>query len=204
MLKKIKYFLMVFFLSTNVNAGVADFAHFFKIDMFMELPDVKEYLRKIMSENKLYDKGYVSRLEMGNTFKKEFSKTIKFYGLSEGRIKNSYEDDLIEVLSWLPKEAYQYVGPMLHDVPGMSEKILNMPGIKETKNQFPQRIADEIKDIENIEYMSPALYFLLMPEIWGEVSPQETLTVKKKVSKILIDLQMQDIKVYIMVKLQMI
>lgn len=183
MLKKIKYFLMVIFLSTNVNAGVADFDEYFKVDMFMKLPNIKEYLQKILSEHKLYDKGYVSRLEMGHTFKKEFSKTIKFYGLSEGRIKNSYEDDLIEVLSWLPKEAYQYIGPMLHEVPGMSEKILNMPGIKETKNKFPQRVANEMKDIENIEYMSPALYFLLMPEIWGEVSPQETVTVKEKVTK---------------------
>ena len=174
---------MVFFLSANVNAGVADFDKYFKIDMFMDIPNIKEYLKKIMNENKLYDKGYVSRLEMGNSFKKEFSKTIKFYGLSEGRIKNSYEDDLMEVLSWLPKEAYQYIGPMLHDVPGMSEKILNLPGIKETKNKFPERVADRMKEIEDIEHMSPALYFLLMPEIWGEVTPQETVTVKENVAK---------------------
>ena len=32
---------------------------------------------------------------MGNRFKKEFSQTIKFYGLSEKRLKNNYEDVLL-------------------------------------------------------------------------------------------------------------
>ncbi len=189
MIKKIKYFIFSLLFSTNVYAGVMDYDHYFEVDMQMELPNIREFLKKIMKDNVLYDKGYRSRFNMGNKFKKEFSKTIKFYGLSEGRIKKDYEDELLEMISWLPKEAYQYIGPMLHEVPGMSEKILNLPGIKETKNKFPERVADKMKDIKGIEHMSPALYFLLMPEVWGEVADEETIIeeeipVKKKKPKI--------------------
>ncbi len=180
MMRRIKYFILSLLFSTNVYAGVLDYNHYFDVDMYIELPDIKEFFKEIMKENVLYDKGYRSRFKMGNRFKKEFSKTIKFYGLSEGRIKKDYEDDLLEMISWLPKEAYQYIGPMLHEVPGMSEKILNMPGIKETKNKFPQRVAENMKDIEGVEYMSPALYFLLMPEIWGEVSEEETVVIEEE------------------------
>ena len=173
MLKKFLLFLSIFLWNTESIAGVSEYDKYFKVDMKMEIPNVKEFIKKYVGNNSLYDKGYKSRLKMGNTFKKEFSKTIKFYGLSEGRIKNNYEDDLLEIISWLPKETYQYIGPMLHEVPGMSEKVLNLPGIKETKNKFPERVADRMKAIEGIEHMSPALYFLLMPEVWGETEPQD-------------------------------
>ena len=157
---------------SGVSAKVSDYDKYFRVDMKMEIPDINEYIKKLDSKYTLYDKGYDSRFKMGNSFKKEFSQTIRTYGMSEGRIKNSYEDDLMELLNWLPKESYQYVGPMLHQIPGMSEKILNMPGIKETKNKFPEDVAERMKGIENIEFMSPALYFLLMPEIWGEKKPE--------------------------------
>ena len=157
---------------SGVSAKVSDYDKYFRVDMKMEIPDINEYIKKLDSKYTLYDKGYDSRFKMGNSFKKEFSQTIRTYGMSEGRIKNSYEDDLMELLNWLPKESYQYVGPMLHQIPGMPEKILNMPGIKETKNKFPEDVAERMKGIENIEFMSPALYFLLMPEIWGEKKPE--------------------------------
>ncbi len=187
MLKKIFFFVFALSFSLNVCAKTSDFDEYFRVDMGIELPDLKEYIKKIMSNNKLYDKKYYSRMDMGKKFNKEFSQTIKFYGLSEGRLKNSYEDDLLEVLSWMPKETYQYIGPMLHQVPGMSEKILNLPGIKETKDKFPERVADSMKKIENIEYLSPVLYFLLMPEIWEENDemildePEEVPTKKPRV-----------------------
>ena len=162
-----------------VKAAEVNFDKYFKVDMNVKLPDLNEYLQKIQKENSPYDKGYRSRLKMGNKFKVEFSRTIKKYGMSEGRIKDDYEDELLYMLSLLPKEMYQYVGPRMHEVTGMSEKILNLPGIKETKNKFPQRVAERMKKIENIEYLSPALYFLLMPEIWDETKPQDDDTVQE-------------------------
>ena len=151
----------------------ADYAKYFKVDMAMEIPDIYEYAKTLRKRNPAYDKGYISRFRMGNTFNKSFSKIIKYYGLSESRLKARYEDDLLELIGMLPKEMYQYIGPMLHEVPGMSEKILNLPGIKETKNQFPQDVADRFKGMEGLEDLSPALYFVLMPSIW-EQKPKTT------------------------------
>ena len=173
MLKRIFVFIMLMFYALPTYAGIEDFDKYFNVKMDIELPDLKSLVNKYFNTKDLYDKGFTSRLKMGNRFKKEFSKTIKFYGLSEKRLKNNYEDELLEVISWMPKEMYQYIGPMLHEVPGMSEKILNLPGIKETKNQFPKDVAQKMLAIEGIEYISPAFYVLLMPEIWGEKDPNK-------------------------------
>lgn len=176
---------------TIANAKQADFKHYFEVDMAMDLPDIQEYAKEINKKTiKPYDKGYVSRYQMGKQFKKEFSRTIRLYGSSENRIKREFEDDLLEIISWLPQEMYQYIGPMLHEVPGMSEKILNLPGIKETKNKFPEKIAEKYKDREDIEFLSPALYFLLMPEIWDkkEENLDEPTVVPVKKPKVQVDL----------------
>lgn len=171
MFKSIIVSVCLLLLSINCSAKESDFAKYFRVDMRMELPDLDFYYKKMTDTKNIYDKGYKTRLDIGNKFKKEFSKTIKFYGMSEGRIKANYEDELLELISWIPKEYYPYIGPMLHEVPGMPEKILNLPGIKETKNQFPENIAEKYAGIEDIEYLSPGLYFLLMPDLWQERQP---------------------------------
>lgn len=173
MYKFIGIVLSVVLFSSEVMANAADFASYFKVDMKADLPDINEYMKKLDQSYKVYDRGYISRTKMGTSFNKEFSRTIKFYGLSEGRLKSNYEDELLEVIGMLPKEMYQYIGPMLHEVPGMSEKILNLPGIKETKNKFPEDIAERFKGVENLEFMSPSLYFLLMPEIWDKKKQED-------------------------------
>lgn len=172
----VKFFWLILgtvFFATNVYATPINFDKYFKVDMQMEIPDIETYVEKLTNTYKLYDRGYTSRYSMGLMFKKEFSRVIKFYGSSEGRIKSDYEDDVLEMISLLPKEMYPYIGPLLHEVPGMSEKILNLPGIKETKNKFPEDIAERYKDIENIEYLSPALYVLLMPSMWEKKKPKD-------------------------------
>ena len=75
---------------------------------------------------------------------------------------------LMATIKALPPETYPYIGPYLHTVPNMPEKILNLPSIKETKNQFPQRIAPQLQDIPDLEFLSPYLYYLLMPEVWPD------------------------------------
>ncbi len=163
MFKLCAVLLMTFVCVCTANADMAQYMDYLKVDMEMPLPSADELLKNLDEKTNSYNKGYISRFKMGKRFKKEFGRTIKLYGVSEKRIKSSYEDDLLEILSWMPKSMYQYIGPMLHEIPGMSEKILNMPGIKETKNQFPQDIDEGYKGIENIEFLSPALYVLLMP-----------------------------------------
>jgi len=68
-------------------------------------------------------------------------------------------------------------------VPGIPEKILNMPGIKETKNKFPERIAPQLADIEDLEFLSPHLYILLMPEMWPDNNPPVEMP-RKRLAKI--------------------
>lgn len=177
--------------ATNSYAKLSDFEKYFRVDMQMVLPDIDAYYKKLTDIKSIYDKGYQSRWRIGNKFKKEFSRIIKYYGMSEGRIKTDYEDDLLEFIRWMPKEYYPYIGPMLHEVPGMPEKILNLPGIKETKNKFPEEIAERYAGMEGIEYLSPGLYFLLMPNLWEnkKMDPEERLKpIRAKKPRVNIDI----------------
>ena len=142
--------------------------HLFEIDLENDkLPKMEELL-VVMKKYAIYDKKYESFYDLLGDFDEEFKTTIASYGMQEKRLKGESEDQYIEFLSHMPKKYYQYLGPQLFEVPNMSEKILNLPGIKETKNKFPARIAEAVKDIENIEHISTHLYALLMPEMWGE------------------------------------
>ena len=125
-------------------------------------------LKKYVADNRIVDRKYDYHWDIGNVFDNVFRLTIDYYGQTEKRIKNPHEDELAALLSVLPPEYYQYIGPYLHTVPNMPERILNMPGIKETKNQFPKRIARELEGIEDLEFLSPYLYYVLMPESWPD------------------------------------
>lgn len=140
----------------------------FSVNMNEKLPPYEEMLKKFVKENQIVDRKYDYHWDIGNIFNDVFRMTIDYYGQTEKRIKNVHEDDLIAMLSVIPPEYYQYIGPYLHTVPNMPEKILNMPGIKETKNQFPKRIAKELEGIEDLEFVSPYLYYVLMPESWPD------------------------------------
>ena len=137
----------------------------FAVDMNEKFPS-REELRKLFVKNTLYDYGYDYSWNIGTTFRSDFAEKITNYGRSDKRLKREGEDMLYAAIMQLPKEYYPYIGPYLHQVPNMSDKILQLPGIKETKNKFPERISEELKDIPNIEFLSPYLYILLIPEIW--------------------------------------
>lgn len=79
------------------------------------------------------------------------------------------EDDIYRLILTLPKYAYQYIGPFIHEMPYVSERILNIPGIKETKGKFPTRIAPQMQEYVKKygKYMSTHLYIYLMPEAWA-------------------------------------
>lgn len=138
------------------------------MDIGKKLPPYEEMLKKYIADNRIVDRKYDYHWDIGNVFDNVFRLTIDYYGQTEKRIKNPHEDELAALLSVLPPEYYQYIGPYLHTVPNMPERILNMPGIKETKNQFPKRIARELEGIEDLEFLSPYLYYVLMPESWPD------------------------------------
>lgn len=151
-----------------VQASPADYAAYFKVDLNEPLPKYADLERKYLVENARYNRRYDYHWDIGNLFDSLFRVTITDYGSTERRLRNEHEQDLLDILSMIPPEYYQYIGPYLHTVPNMPEKVLNMPGIKETKNKFPTRIAPQLADIEDLEFLSPYLYYLLMPEMWPE------------------------------------
>jgi hypothetical protein len=152
---------------TTARAGVSDFRDYFEIDLENDtLPTLQE-LDKALENVGDYNSKYDSFYDLLGSFDTQFYLTIAAYGGREKRLKTAEEDAFLEMLAMTPVEQYQYIGPALFEVPTMSEKILNLPGIKETKNKFPTRIAEQLKDIDNIEFLSPSLYFLLMPELWS-------------------------------------
>jgi len=150
-------------LSTIAYAAPADWHKKLQTDLETALPSLSELQTRypIVSN---HDNHYDYSWNIGNTFDGAFRQIIKSYGLSEKRLKPDHEEHLLEMINMMPKETYPYIGPYLHTVPGMSEKILNLPGIKETKNQFPKQIAKRFQNIDGLEFLSPSLYFILMPE----------------------------------------
>ncbi len=166
---KLKHFVIVGLLSFwpgTVFSGPADYAGAFDVDLQQKLPPFSELQKKYAAEAEDYDKGYDYGWNIGTVFNEVFKNTITGYGKREARIAPKNEEAILNMLAALPEQYYQYIGPYLHQVPGMSEKVLNLPGIKETKNKFPTRLAPQVKDIKNLEFLSPAFYFLLMPEAW--------------------------------------
>lgn len=144
-----------------------DYSDFYAVDLSEHIPDADK-LKKLYLKNTIYDKGYEFSWNIGRTFNPTFNKIIKDYGSSDKRLKREGEDLIYAMIISAPKEIYPYVGPYLHTVPNMSQKILQMPGIKETKNKFPERISEHVKGIKNLEFLSPYMYFVLMPEIWPD------------------------------------
>ena len=184
---KLKLFLILliggcFFVSaSSLAAGISDYEKVYDIDLEQDqLPTLEELKSFFYKQQVLYNPQYKSVFDLQGDFNPEFRQTIITYGMNEKRLKWPDEDAFLEVLASLPKEMYEYIGPALFSVPNMSEKILNMPGIKETKNRFPSRVADALKDIEDLEFLSPGLYYLLRPEVWEEPKENFEFPVKRK------------------------
>ncbi|MBP5615938.1 MAG: hypothetical protein J6X42_05265 [Alphaproteobacteria bacterium] len=147
---------------------LTDLSQYFDVDLDAPVPDLKPLIKEFNFQTQSYEPRYVLSYELGRAFDPVWRNVITSYGLSEKRIKAYGEDDLFDMIVSLPKETYPYIGPFLHASPNISEKILNLPGIKETKNKFPERIAPRLQHIEDLEFLSPSLYILLMPEMWPQ------------------------------------
>lgn len=161
-------FLAFLFFSFPSFGEPLDYSKYFEVDLDAPVPDLQNLSEELKKASAIYEPRYVLSWDMGSTFDNIWRYVIRTYGTSEKRIRAAGEDDLVEMILTLPKEFYPYIGPFLHSAPGIPEKILNLPGIKETKHKFPERIAPQLADVENLEFLSPYLYILLMPEMWPE------------------------------------
>ena len=160
--------LLYVMIPTKVNAQLKEFEHIYDIDMDEDIPLIWRLQKEYNKENSLYDWRYEYTWRIPSGFNYDFKQKIKYFGSIEKRIQNADEESLLRDLQRMPKEFYPYVGPMLHTVKGLSGKILDMPGIKETKNRFPQKIASRFQKLPDLQFLSPELYIFLMPQLWGE------------------------------------
>ena len=149
--------------------SMADYEKSFIIDLEKDqFPTFAELEKQFDKENKLYDPRYHSVWELLGEFNRDFYARTATYGINEKRLKWDEEEDVLAIIKSMPEDMYPYIGPMLFLIPNMSEKVLNLPKIKETKNKFPERIAPQLKDVKDIEFLSPFLYYILKPEMWPE------------------------------------
>ncbi len=149
--------------------SMADYRRSFVIDLDNDrFPTFEELEKQFNEENKLYDPRYHSVWELLGEFDRDFYARTATYGINEKRLKRDEEEDILAIINAMPEDMYPYIGPMLFLIPSMSDKVLNLPKIKETKNKFPERIAPQLKDVKNLEFLSPFLYYILKPEMWPE------------------------------------
>lgn len=160
----------LFFLCASMPAWaqLKEFEHIYDIDLDEDIPLVWRLQKEYEKENSAYDWRYDFTWRIPSGFNYDFKRKIKYFGAIEKRIENADEEGLLRDLHRMPKEFYPYVGPMLHTVRGLSGKILDLPGIKETKNKFPNKIASRLQNIPDLQFLSPELYIYLMPQLWGE------------------------------------
>ncbi len=163
---------VLLFASVNAVAKVPDFSDYFEVDLEKDKMPMLEELKKVNDDEKNYNRKFESIFDLSGDYNAEFAVKIAAYGMQEKRIKDFNEDNYVSLFSKLPKKYYQYFGPMLFEVPGFPKKILNLPEIKKTKNKFPTIIAKQLKEIKDLELLSPTYYYLLMPEVWPDYEPQ--------------------------------
>ena len=164
-----KFMLLLFLcLASPAQAQLKEFAHLYDIDLNEEIPLVWRLQKEYKKETSEYDWRYDFTWRIPSGFNYDFKQKIKYFGAFEKRIESADEESLLRELKRIPKVFYPYIGPMLHNVKGLSGKILDLPGIKETKNKFPDKIASRFQHIPHLEFLSPELYIYLMPQLWGE------------------------------------
>lgn len=167
-MKKILCILLFFLYSSSVHAQLKEFTHAYDVDLQENIPYLWRVHEDFKKDTSLYDRKYDFRWRIPTVFNSDFRQKIKTFGSVEKRFTNPDEEEIFRDLQRMPKAFYPYIGPMLHEMKGLSGKILELPGIKETKHKFPDKIASKLQDIPDIEFVSPDLYLFLSPQFWGE------------------------------------
>lgn len=78
------------------------------------------------------------------------------------------DDYLIKEVQDTPYEYRQYWVPMLHTSRYTSQKVRTHPDVAAWKGKVPTRIAPQLAEWakENLQYLPPEYYHVLMPEAW--------------------------------------
>lgn len=167
-MKKFLFLLFWWLSAFPAHAQLKDYIHIYDVDLQEDLPYLWRVHEDFKKDTALYDRKYDYKWRIPTVFNSDFRRKIKTFGSVEKRFNNPDEDAILRDLQRMPKAFYPYIGPMLHNMRGLSGKILELPGIKETKNKFPEKIASRMQNIPDIEFVSPDLYIFLSPQFWGE------------------------------------
>lgn len=167
-MKKIIYILFLWLFAFNAQAQLKEYMHVYDIDLQESIPYVWRLEEEYKRENSLYDRKYDYGWRIPTVFNSDFRQKIKTFATVEKRFDSQDEEAILKEIRRMPKSFYPYIGPMLHNMRGLSGKVLDIPGIKETKNKFPDKIASHLQNIPDIEFVSPELYIFLSPQFWGE------------------------------------
>ena len=167
-MKKFLYLLFLLLAAFPAHAQLKEYIHIYDVDLQEKIPYLWRVHEDFKKDTALYDRKYDYRWRIPTVFNSDFRQKIKTFGSVERRFNNPDEDAILQDLKRMPKAFYPYIGPMLHNMRGLSGKVLDLPGIKETKNKFPEKIASRLQNIPNLEYVSPELYIYLSPQFWGE------------------------------------
>lgn len=167
-MKKFLYTLLMMLYTIPAHSQLKEYIHLYDVDLQEQIPYLWRVHEEYKKDNSYYDRKYDYKWRIPSVFNSDFRQKIKTFGSVEKRFDNPDEEELLRDLKRIPKAMYPYIGPMLHNVRGLSGKILDMPGIKETKNKFPDKIASRLRDIPDIEFVTPDLYLFLSPQFWGE------------------------------------
>lgn len=187
----ITLFCFIFF---SQISSANDEINWTKIPVTDAAVSTEEKIKNLTSSDEIYIQTFGKSLERAKANLKHerivkavsgedvFSSLLDFFEKSyPGGVKameidhKNIENDIYNLIKSFPKEYYQYIGPFIHDVPYMSERILNIPGIKETKGKLPTRIAPQMREYVKKygKYMSKHLYIYLMPEVWNIENTRE-------------------------------
>lgn len=167
-MKKILYALLFCLYAVPTQAQLKSFMHIYDVDLNENIPYIWRVHEDYKKDNAHYDRKYDFKWRIPTVFNSDFRQKIRTFGSVEKRFNNPDEEEILRDIQRMPKVMYPYIGPMLHNMRGLSGKILDLPGIKETKNKFPDKIASRLRDIPNIEFVTPDLYLYLSPQFWGE------------------------------------
>ena len=167
-MKRLIYIVLMFLWIAPCHAQLKEYSHLYDIDLDEDIPLVWRIRKEYRKATSIYDWKYDFDWRIPSVFNYEFKQDIRNFGAFEKRLNNPDEDSILAEVKRMPKAYYPYIGPVLHTIRGLSGKVLDLPGIKETKNKFPDKIASRFQNIPNIEFASPDMYIFLSPQFWGE------------------------------------
>ena len=92
------------------------------------------------------------------------------------RQEDIYERGLVNAVRSMSDDELEFFAPIVYSFDNMSDRVLEMPELKQFKGKRPTRISPYMKAVADkyMDFMSPQYYYLLMPEAFPDPGSSET------------------------------